>query len=57
MVVAIVSELVVRRRQPLQALSCNRREVASELGVLRQYHRATRHEAVYERFLTHLRCY
>lgn len=53
-VIAVVGEFVVSGRQPLEALSRNCRKVASELGVLRQYHRSSRHEAVYKRFLTHL---
>lgn len=53
MVIAVVSELVVGGGQSLKALSCNRREVSGELGVLGQDHYASGHEAVYERFLTH----
>lgn len=53
MVITLVRELVVGRRQSLQTLSGDRREVTRELGVLRQHHRAARHEAVYERFLAH----
>jgi hypothetical protein len=34
MVITIVSELVIRRREFLKALSCDRRKVAGELGVL-----------------------
>lgn len=51
--VAGVDELLVGGRESLKALSRNRREVASELRVLCQDHRASGHEAVYERFLTH----
>lgn len=52
-VITFVSELVIRRRQPLQTLSSNRREVAGELRILRQYHRPSCHKAIYERFLAH----
>lgn len=53
MVVTVVSELVVGRWKLLKTLSCNGREVSSELRVLSQHHRPTSHEAIYKRFLTH----
>lgn len=54
MVIAVVSELAVAGgRKLLETLSCYRREVARELGVLGQDHSASRDEAVDERSLTH----
>lgn len=51
MAIAVVGELVIGRRQPLQTLRCDRRKVAGELRVLGQYHRAACDEAVDKRFL------
>ena len=47
-VVARVSELVVRRGELLQALGGDRREVPGELRVLGEHHRPPRHEAIDE---------
>lgn len=54
MVIAVVSELVVGRGKFLEALSRDGRKIPGELGELGQHHCAPSHEAVYERFLTHL---
>lgn len=51
--VGVVGELCVWCREPLQALQRYLRKVPTEIGVLRQYHRPTRHEAVYQRLLPH----
>lgn len=55
MVIAAVSELVVGGRKLLEALGGYGGEIACELSVLREDHRAPGHEAVDERLLTHRR--
>ncbi|RWW09320.1 hypothetical protein GW17_00027190 [Ensete ventricosum] len=52
--VAVIGELVVASGELLQALGGDAVEVAAELGVLRQDHRAPRDEAVDQRLLSHL---
>jgi hypothetical protein len=51
--VAVVGELVVRRRELLQALRRDGGEVAGELRVLGEHHGAPRHERVDQRLLPH----
>lgn len=53
MAIAIVGELVVAGRELLKALSGDAGEIAGELSVLGEDHRATGHKAVDQRLLTH----
>lgn len=53
MSVAVVGELVVAGGELLQALRGDGGEVAGELGVLGQHHRAPGHERVDQRLLPH----
>ena len=53
MAVAVVGELVVAGRELDEALGGDGGEVAGELGVLGQHHRAAGHERVDERLLPH----
>src|SRR6185503_13307182 len=51
--VAVVCELVVAGGELLQALGRDGGEIAGELGVLGQHHRAPRHERVDQLLLPH----
>ena len=53
MAVAVVCELVVAGGELLQALGRDGGEIAGELGVLGQHHRAPRHERVDQLLLPH----
>ena len=53
MAITVISELVVGGRELLKALEGYGGKVAAEVGVLRQDHRPTRHEAVDQRLLPH----
>jgi len=46
-----IGEFGVGSREPEKAVQSYLREVSIEVGVLRQNHRASRHEAVYQRLL------
>lgn len=52
--VAVVGELVVARGELLEALRRDGGEVAGELRVLGEHHRAPRHERVDQRLLPHV---
>lgn len=51
--IGVVGEFVVGGWEPLQALQSHLRKVSTEISVLRQDHRAARHEAVNQRLLPH----
>jgi len=51
MSIGVIGEFGIGSREPAKTVQSDLREVSIEVGVLRQNHRAPRHEAVYQRLL------